>query len=150
MCVIWGKIWYVCPYLQNLADPSFPPVRTLYRITLPQCCLVYNSEASLNSEVTRHQFTCCSSPVLLSETGEVLLGSTPSSGSRKYPQTKVRKINPGIAATDWLICSYSGVYRSSSLMEVYAVHQQIVTKTGRFYGHGIGALSLCAAAVRMK
>jgi hypothetical protein len=36
------------------------------------------------------------------------------------------------------------------MMEVYAVHQQIITKTDRFYGHGTGALALCAAAVRLK
>ncbi|KAF8154406.1 hypothetical protein B0H34DRAFT_799197 [Crassisporium funariophilum] len=40
----------------------------------------------------------------------------------------------------------SGAYRSSSMMEVYAVHQQIITKTDRFYGYPTGALSLCAAA----
>jgi len=41
----------------------------------------------------------------------------------------------------------SGAYRSSSMMEVYTLHQQIITKTDRFYGHGTGALSLCAAAL---
>ncbi|KAF5368712.1 hypothetical protein D9615_010297 [Tricholomella constricta] len=40
----------------------------------------------------------------------------------------------------------SGAYRSPALMEVYAAHQQIITKTDKFYGYGAGALSLCAAA----
>ncbi|KAF8816752.1 hypothetical protein BYT27DRAFT_7076259, partial [Phlegmacium glaucopus] len=40
-----------------------------------------------------------------------------------------------------------GAYRSAALMEVYAVHQQVIMKTDDFYGYGAGALSLCAAAV---
>ncbi|KAF8805296.1 hypothetical protein BYT27DRAFT_7243389 [Phlegmacium glaucopus] len=40
----------------------------------------------------------------------------------------------------------SGAYRSAALMEVYAVHQQVIMKTDDFYGYGVGALSLCAAA----
>ncbi|KAF8799286.1 hypothetical protein BYT27DRAFT_7343021 [Phlegmacium glaucopus] len=40
----------------------------------------------------------------------------------------------------------SGAYRSATLMEVYAAHQQVIMKTDNFYGYGAGALSLCAAA----
>jgi hypothetical protein len=35
-------------------------------------------------------------------------------------------------------------------MEVYAAHQQVISKTDTFYGYGAGALSLCAAAVSLK
>ncbi|KAF8805468.1 hypothetical protein BYT27DRAFT_7213027 [Phlegmacium glaucopus] len=40
----------------------------------------------------------------------------------------------------------SGAYCSAALMEVYAVHQQVIMKTDNFYGYGVGTLSLCAAA----
>lgn len=36
------------------------------------------------------------------------------------------------------------------MMEVFAAHQQVITKTDRFYGYGAGALSLCAAAVCLR
>ena len=32
-------------------------------------------------------------------------------------------------------------------MEVYAAHQQIITKADKFYGYDAGALSLCVAVV---
>jgi hypothetical protein len=35
-------------------------------------------------------------------------------------------------------------------MEVYAAHQQVISKTDTFYGYGAGALSLCAAAVSLN
>ncbi|KAF8951995.1 hypothetical protein BDZ97DRAFT_820868 [Flammula alnicola] len=40
----------------------------------------------------------------------------------------------------------SGAYRSSAVIEIYAIHQQIITKTDKFYGYPAGAMSLCAAA----
>ncbi|KAF8804853.1 hypothetical protein BYT27DRAFT_7169757 [Phlegmacium glaucopus] len=40
----------------------------------------------------------------------------------------------------------SGAYHSSVIVEIFAVHQQLVAKTDKFYGYPGGALSLCAAA----
>ncbi|KAF8955384.1 hypothetical protein BDZ97DRAFT_1965483 [Flammula alnicola] len=40
----------------------------------------------------------------------------------------------------------SGAYCSSAIIEILAVHQQLVSKTDKFYGFPVGALSLCAAA----
>ncbi|KAF8809538.1 hypothetical protein BYT27DRAFT_7210160 [Phlegmacium glaucopus] len=40
----------------------------------------------------------------------------------------------------------SGAYHSSVIIEIFAVHHQLVAKTDKFYGFPAGALSLCAAA----
>ncbi|KAG5649077.1 hypothetical protein H0H81_006467, partial [Sphagnurus paluster] len=40
----------------------------------------------------------------------------------------------------------SGAYRSTSVVEVFAAHQQVITKTDTFHGYPAGGLSLCAAA----
>ena len=41
----------------------------------------------------------------------------------------------------------TGAYCSSAIIEIFAVHQQLVAKTNKFHGYPAGALALCAAAV---
>ena len=41
----------------------------------------------------------------------------------------------------------TGAYRSSAIIKIFAVHQQLVAKTNKFHGYPAGALALCAAAV---